>query len=75
MASSDVRLDGGEAIELAELLSFLGDWLKQRRGAQGVAGQIRRHTGLRQRRSAPIWRASSLLAVLAGGFSRFHMSG
>ena len=27
MASSDVRLDGGEAPELAELLSFLGDWL------------------------------------------------
>lgn len=27
MASSDVRLDGGEAVELAELLSFLGDWL------------------------------------------------
>jgi hypothetical protein len=27
MASSDVRLDGSEAAELAELLSFLGDWL------------------------------------------------
>lgn len=27
MASSDVRLDGGEAAELAERLSFLGDWL------------------------------------------------
>jgi hypothetical protein len=27
IASSDVRLDGGEAAELAELLSFLGDWL------------------------------------------------
>jgi hypothetical protein len=27
MASSEVRLDGGEAAELAELLSFLGDWL------------------------------------------------
>jgi hypothetical protein len=27
IAGSDVRLDGGEAAELAELLSFLGDWL------------------------------------------------
>jgi hypothetical protein len=27
MAASDVRLDGSDAAELAELLSFLGDWL------------------------------------------------
>jgi hypothetical protein len=27
MAGSEVRLDGGEAAELAELLSFLRDWL------------------------------------------------
>ena len=26
MAASDVRLDGSDAAELAELLSFLGDW-------------------------------------------------
>lgn len=27
MAAAEVRLEGSDAAELAELLSFLGDWL------------------------------------------------
>lgn len=44
MAAAEVRLEGSDAAELAELLSFLGDWLAND-DCELVAGSLRRFVG------------------------------